>query len=101
MSVYLGANVIVPLFAVDTLTDRAGKALRFLHDDLIISDFSSAEFSSAIARRVRMRDLLAEEARTAFSNFETWCARRATLVKLERLDTALSYRVVTAANAGA
>ena len=86
VTAYLDVNVIVPLFAVDTLTDRAKKALRSLHDDLIVSDFSIAEFSSVIARRVRTRDLRADEARTAFSNFDAWCARYITLVKLESID---------------
>ncbi len=97
VSAYLDVNVIVPLFAVDTLTDKAKKALRSLHDDLIASDFSTAEFSSVIARRVRTRDLRADDARTAFSNFDAWCARHITLVKLESLDvmdaTALMRRL--------
>lgn len=97
VTAYLDVNVIVPLFAVDTLTDRAKKALRSLHDDLIVSDFSIAEFSSVIARRVRTRDLRADEARTAFSNFDAWCARYITLVKLESIDvlgaTALMRRL--------
>jgi uncharacterized protein len=97
VTAYLDVNVIVPLFAVDTLTDRAKKALRSLHDDLIVSDFSIAEFSSVIARRVRTRDLRADEARAAFSNFDAWCARYITLVKLESIDvlgvTALMRRL--------
>jgi predicted nucleic acid-binding protein len=97
VTAYLDVNVIVPLFAVDTLTDRAKKALRSLHDDLIVSDFSIAEFSSVIARRVRTRDLRADEARTAFSNFDAWCARHVTWVKLESIDivgaTALMRRL--------
>ena len=97
MSAYLDANVIVPLFAVDTLTSRAETALRFVQDDLIMSDFSTAEFSSVIARRVRTRALRTEEARAAFSNFDTWSARRVTLVRLESFDildaTALMRRL--------
>ena len=73
VSVYLDVNVIVPLFVVDPLNGRAEKALRRLHEDLIVSDFSAAEFSSVIARRVRTHDLRAEEARTAFVNFDSWC----------------------------
>lgn len=97
VTAYLDVNVMVPLFAVDTLTDRAKKALRSLHDDLIVSDFAIAEFSSVIARRVRTRDLRPDEARAAFSNFDTWCARHVTWVKLESIDivgaTALMRRL--------
>jgi predicted nucleic acid-binding protein len=86
VSVYLDVNVIVPLFAIDPLNSRTDKTLRGLHEDLIVSDFSAAEFSSVIARRVRTRDLRAVEARTAFSNFDTWCTRHTRLVKIESID---------------
>lgn len=86
VSVYLDVNVIVPLFAIDLLNDRAEKALRSLDDDLVVSDFSAAEFSSVIARRVRTRDLRVEEARTAFSNFDGWCARYTRRVEIDTID---------------
>jgi uncharacterized protein len=86
VSVYLDVNVIIPLFAVDLLSDRAEKALRKLDDDLVISDFCAAEFSSVIARRVRTRDLRAEEARTAFSNFDSWCARYTRRLEIDTID---------------
>jgi len=86
VSVYLDVNVIVPLFAVDLFSNRAEKALRNLADDLVVSDFSAAEFSSVIARRVRTRDLRAEEARTAFSNFDSWCARYTRRVEIDTID---------------
>jgi predicted nucleic acid-binding protein len=86
VSVYLDVNVIVPLFALDALSDRAEKVLRGLHDNLIVSNFSAAEFSSAIARRVRTRDLTAEEALVAFSNFDSWCARYTRQVEIDSMD---------------
>ena len=86
MSVYLDASVTVPLFTRDPLNDRAERVLRGLHKILIISDFSTAEFSSAIARRVRTRDLSPIEARTVFSNFDIWCARNTQFVEIESVD---------------
>jgi predicted nucleic acid-binding protein len=86
VSVYLDVNVIVPLFIVDPLNARADRALRDLRDNPLVSDFSTAEFSSVIARRVRTRDLRAEEARTAFLNFDTWCARHSRLLHMEGID---------------
>jgi hypothetical protein len=41
VSVYLDANVLVPLFAIDPLTTRADTALRRLRDGLIVSDLSA------------------------------------------------------------
>jgi uncharacterized protein len=86
VSVYLDVNVIVPLFALDALSNRAEKILRSLHDNLIVSNFSAAEFSSAIAKRVRTRDLTAEEALAAFSNFHSWCARYPQQVEIDSMD---------------
>jgi hypothetical protein len=87
VTVYLDVNAIVPLFLVDSLNERADRIVRGLHDDLIISDFSVAEFSSVVARRVRTRDLRPAEARTAFSNFDTWCARHTQIIEIKRTDT--------------
>jgi uncharacterized protein len=86
VSVYLDVNVVIPLFAVDLLSDRAEKALRKLDDDPVVSDFCAAEFSAVIARRVRTRDLRAEEARTAFSNFDSWCARYTRRLEIDTID---------------
>ena len=86
MSVYLDVNVIVALFVIDTLNDRADRVLRDLRDSLIVSNLSAAEFASAIGRRVRTRDLRSSEARTAFGNFDLWCARHTQLVEMESAD---------------
>jgi predicted nucleic acid-binding protein len=86
VSVYLDASVLVPLFVIDPLNERADKALQNLSDSLVVSDFSAAEFSSVMARRVRTRELRGEEAQVALLNFDTWCARYASLVDLESAD---------------
>jgi hypothetical protein len=62
------------------------RRLRGLRYSLIVSDFSAAEFSSVIARRTRTRDLRTDEARTVFSNFDTWCGRHTQLVNIESID---------------
>ena len=38
---------------------------------LIVSDFAAAEFSSVIARHVQTKDIKKDDARIAFSNFDT------------------------------
>jgi len=88
VSVYLDVNVLVALFVNDTHNERTEKALAGQYDDLIVSNLSFAEFSSVIARRVRTRDLLASEARTAFSNFDIWCARHTRLTDVDSTDIA-------------
>lgn len=39
------------------------------------SDFVTAEFASAVSRRVRTKDLTGKEARVAFASFDTWMQR--------------------------
>lgn len=86
MSVYLDASVLVSLFAIDTLSARADAALRTHSSFLIVSDFAAAEFASAIARRVRMQILTAEEAHVAFSTFDAWVARTTTSAPIANAD---------------
>lgn len=88
MSIYLDVNVLVALFVVDPLNARADKAMRGLHDDLIVSNLSIAEFSAVIARRVRTRDLSGSEARTAFTQFDAWCADYARAMEMDGSDVA-------------
>ncbi len=88
VSVYLDVNVIVALFAVDPLNDKADKAMRGLRDTLVVSNLSAAEFSAVMARRVRTRDLRNSEAQTAFANFDIWCARHTRLAEIESSDIA-------------
>ena len=86
MSVYLDTSVIVALFVVDPLNDRAETAMRGPHGQVIVSDLSGAEFASVIAQRVRTRDLSSSEARAAFENFDYWCSRYAQPVSMEGID---------------
>lgn len=86
MTVYPDVNVLVALFVADPLNDQAEKAMRDLRDDLIVSNFSIAEFSAVIARRVRTRDLSGNEARAAFAQFDAWCAAYAQTMDMEDRD---------------
>lgn len=82
MSVYLDASILVSCFAPDDLTERADRFLRGEIGAVVVSDIAAAEFSSAIARRVRTRQLSADEARSIFVDFDAWTAQVA-----ERVDT--------------
>jgi predicted nucleic acid-binding protein len=75
VSLYLDASVLVSLFVIDPTSARAEIFLAARLEQLIVSDFCAAEFSSAVARRVRMHTLTADEGRRAFANFDTWMAR--------------------------
>jgi len=80
VSVYLDASALIPLFTLDAFSAKASARLADLADQVLVSDFASAEFASVVARRVRARDLTAGEARAAFDTFDDWSAQHAVSV---------------------
>lgn len=85
MRVYLDASMLVALLTQDSLTDRAEAFLRRVRPVLLISDFAAAEFSSALARRVRTGEILVDDARAAFAALDLWSFQAA-----ERVETVSS-----------
>lgn len=77
MSLYLDASVLVALFLIDPASARAAAFLASHPAIILVSDFGAAEFSSALARRVRMRDLTREDGLLALEHFDTWMSRAA------------------------
>jgi hypothetical protein len=77
VSLYLDVSVLVALFVIDPSSARAEAFLSAHPEIVVVSDFGAAEFLSAVARRVRTRDLTRADGRLAFSNFDTWIARSA------------------------
>jgi predicted nucleic acid-binding protein len=75
VSVYVDASVLVALFTNDALAGRADAYLRTNPTVLIVSDFAAAEFASAVARRVRIRDISCRGARLVLASFDDWIAR--------------------------
>jgi len=75
LSIYLDASVIVALFTDDPFTDRATTVLASKADAVIVSDFAALEFSSVVARFVRMRSITEEQARIVLVNFDSWSER--------------------------
>ena len=86
LSVYLDANVLVAFFATDPFSSRAVAFLQTQTPALVISDFAAAEFASAIARRVRMNELLRDQASRAFANFDIWLGQAATRIEVTSAD---------------
>jgi predicted nucleic acid-binding protein len=74
VSLYLDASVLVTLFVIDPSSDPAEAFLSAHPQIVVVSDFGVAEFSSAVGRRVRTRDLTREDGQLAFSNLDTWVA---------------------------
>lgn len=86
MSVYLDASVLVALFTNDPFTARADDFLRSETPVLTVSDFAAAELASAIARRVRTRELERDEAVAAFAVFDVWTPRASRRVQTSPAD---------------
>jgi predicted nucleic acid-binding protein len=87
-SYYMDASILIALLSVEPFSERADAFVRVNPNALIISDFAGAEFASAIARRVRMREVTADEGRADLSGFDTWVAAAAQQVEITNADVA-------------
>lgn len=72
MSVYVDASVLVALFVADSLTETANEAIERTGEPLVLSNLTSLEVASVIARKVRNRDVSAKDGRIALANFDGW-----------------------------
>lgn len=91
MNAYADTSVRLPLFVPDALSAKADALLS--SGELIVSDFTVAEFTSALSRKVRMRDISASAAGRLAANFDAWLAgtpQRVTL-RPEDVTTATAY----------
>lgn len=94
MSLYLDASVLVALFVTDPAAPRAEVFLLEHPAITVVSDFGAAEFSSAVARRVRMRDLTKGEGRLVFANFDDWIARSTSRENVMAVDIVSAERIL-------
>jgi predicted nucleic acid-binding protein len=88
VSLHLDTSVIIPLILPDALVGRAELFRAAARDTLIVSDYAGVEFSSAVGRRVRARELTAEEAAKALEVFDLWRDHRARRTQIEPDDLA-------------
>jgi predicted nucleic acid-binding protein len=82
VSVYLDASILVALFTADSFSSRADRFLHDLTSSVVISDFAAAEFVSALAKLIRMRQINRAGAQRCLSDFDTW-----TRNNVQRADT--------------
>jgi predicted nucleic acid-binding protein len=74
----------------EPFSERADAFIADQAGSLIVSDLATVEFSSAIARRVRMQLFTADQARSALSLFDEWVARSAICTEITSADIALA-----------
>ena len=87
---YLDASVLAALLRPEVLSERAD---RFVEDNavgLLVSDFAAAEFASAVARWVRMRELSRDEGLIALESFDRWVGAFAQHVEIRAEDLRLA-----------
>ncbi|MGE5271169.1 MAG: type II toxin-antitoxin system VapC family toxin [Thiohalocapsa sp.] len=73
---------------MDPLTARADEFITRRREPLLVSDLAAAEFASAIARRVRTREITLDQARSDLSDFDLWSLRSAQRVEVGASDVA-------------
>lgn len=78
MSVYLDTSVLVSLFHTDEHTQRTSAWIADV-EDFVLSSWALAEFSSALAVKVRMRHLPDEERRGFERVLDQWLRGRVIL----------------------
>ncbi len=98
MIIYLDPSVIVSLFVSDALSSQAHTILRSSRPQILVSDFACAEFCSAIARKVRMRELTLRDAQDVFGVFDEWIERDVTRIGLTSSDVAMTIRYLRRLN---
>lgn len=92
LSVYADASVLVALFVRDPFEARARRLAEQMRPTILVSDFAGAEFASALARRVRMREIARELAQAAFSAFDAWSQFRGDRLETTTSDVAAAER---------
>ena len=85
---YLDAIALVALLTVDALTARADAHFRTLAPILVVSDYATAEFASALGRRVRTGEIGRDHARAAFAALDQRLDDAAERVDLGASDVA-------------
>lgn len=88
--VYADTSLLVPLFARDAFNETAGRFLATQQPALLVSDFACAELASALAKKVRMRELTRVQAREALATFDTWLAPRLPRFEMIAADVVLA-----------
>jgi uncharacterized protein len=98
LATYFDTSFLVGLFVdFDAFAKSAEVIYVDADDPLLVSDFAAAEFSSVIARLMRMDLVPEDEARAIFSRFDTWRTRSAQAANVAGIDvqtaTALARRL--------
>jgi predicted nucleic acid-binding protein len=90
LNAYADASLLVALFIPDVFCERADRFMREGRPIVLVSDFAAAEFASAVAKRVRTREIRIDEARQAFLAFDAWAQFRGARLETTTSDVAMA-----------
>ena len=95
MSTYFDTSLLVGLFVdFDAFAKSAKEIYVDAEDPLVVSDFAAAEFSSVIARLVRMDLVSEDDARAIFSRFDAWRTRSAQAAHVSDIDVQTANAII-------
>jgi len=90
IAAHLDTSILVALFIPEPFSERADAFVRDSSGGLMVGDLAVAEFSSAVARRVRMREFTLQQAAAVLSTHDEWPTRSARRVEIATADLALA-----------
>ena len=94
MNAYLDASALVPIFLNDPFSARIEAYLRTHTPGLYVSDFTAAEFVSALGLRIRLRQLTTKEAQDALLDCDTWQSATARMIGVTTQDVRFADRIL-------
>lgn len=92
--IYLDASALVSLFMADVHSPAVRNYLRAERPVVGVSSFAVVEFASAVARRVRMGELIPAQANHLLNVFDGWTAANAEPLDLEPADVRVATTFV-------
>jgi predicted nucleic acid-binding protein len=94
LTLYLDASALVSLFATDIHTPRIRGLIARTPDGVVASEWSLAEFTSALAIGVRTTALQTSERDQAEATLDAWLARQGPAISLEPGDAEFARRLI-------
>lgn len=90
----IDTSALVDLFVPSANSTRIRRWIADARPVITISDFAAGEFAAAISRKVRERELQADDGRKVLSVFDSWREEQSTPAATEPVDIRLAATFV-------
>lgn len=91
---YLDTSFIAPLFIAEDTSDDVERYLQDLGEDLSTSDWTRVEFSSLLARRIRMKELDVAQAETIRKTFDAMLSSSFQMLTISSTDCVVAAQLL-------